>query len=196
MCVVTSAERAADVRGAIEEAGAGDVDLYEYAGNERFDELADAMMPTHVPTASLVEQARRNVAERVHFLKAYGALSAEQVADTVGSHATNRRALAARWRGEHKVFAVRVPPNMLVYPAFQFDFDAGAPRPVVADVLAALPAGLRDGGWQLALWWDTPTDFLGWNRPIEMLDKDPAAVVAAAVDEAREWAEANASPQQ
>jgi hypothetical protein len=194
MCLLTSEDRAAQLRGLIEDAGGAETDLFQFAGDdEGFDALADAMMPKYVPSSAFVEQARRNVSERVQFLQAYPTLTAEQVADAVGSHATNRRALAARWRAEHKVFAVRIPPNTFVYPAFQFDFDAGAPRPVIAEVLAALPSRLREGGWQLALWWDAPTDFLGWHRPIELLGKDPAAVVAAAADEAREWAEANPS---
>ena len=197
MCLTTSEAKAADLRGAIEEIGGSETALVQFASeDEGFDELADAMMPKAVPSAALVEQVRRNVSERVQFLETYGALTAEELADAVGSGATNRRSLAARWRAEQKVFAVRVPSNRVVYPAFQFDFDRGAPRPVVADVLAALPLRLRESGWQLALWWDTPTDCLGWLRPIEMLDKDPAAVVAAAEDEAREWAEANPSQQQ
>ena len=195
MCVVTSEDRAGEVRHAVEAVAGDDADFFAVvAEDERFDALTDALMPPTVPSPAFVEQARRNVAERVSFLERYAVLTAEQVAETVGSHATNRRALAARWRAERKVFAVRVSPNTFVYPAFQFDLDAGVPRAVIAEVLAALPAGLRDGGWQLAFWWDTPTDFLGWVRPVELLEKDPEAVVAAARDEAREWAEANPSP--
>jgi hypothetical protein len=195
--LTTSEAKAADLRGAIEEIGGSETALVQLASEgEGFDELADAMMPNAVPSAALVEQVRRNVSERVQFLETYGALTAEELADAVGSDATNRRSLAARWRAEQKVFAVRGPSSRVVYPAFQFDFDRGAPRPVIADVLAALPVRLREGGWQLALWWDTPMDVLGWLRPVDVLDKDPATVVAAAEDEAREWAEANPSQQQ
>jgi len=194
MCVLTSEDLAPKLRDAIAQLGGSDAKILELAsGGEGFDSLADAMMPRAVPSSAFVEQARRNVGERVQFLTAYGALTAEQVSDAVGSQASNRRSLASRWRAEHKIFAVRVPPNTFVYPGFQFDFDEGQPRPIVGEVLAALPPGLRDGGWQLALWWDTPSEFLEWNRPAEFLAQDPAAVLAAAKAEADEWAQANPS---
>ncbi len=194
MCVLTSEDRAAKLRAAIVKVGGADTQFLELAsGGEGFDSLIDAMMPRAVPSPAFVEQVRRNVDERVQFLKSYDALTAEQVADAVGSQASNRRSLAARWRAEHKIFAVRVPRNTFLYPGFQFDFDEGQPRPIIGEVLAALPVGLRDGGWQLALWWDTPSAFLGWNRPAELLAKDPAAVVAAAEAEAEEWAQADPS---
>lgn len=192
MCVLTSEDRAAKLRDAIVKVGGSDTQFLELAsGGEGFDSLADAMMPRAVPSSAFVEQARRNVSERVQFLKTYDALTADQVADAVGSQASNRRSLAARWRAEHKIFAVRVRSNTFVYPGFQFDFDERRPRPIIGKILAVLPAGLRDGGWQLALWWDTPSEFLGWNRPAEVLAKDPAAVWAAAKAEAEEWAQAD-----
>ncbi|MGO9874210.1 MAG: hypothetical protein ACLPVY_10455 [Acidimicrobiia bacterium] len=192
--VLTSEERASKLRGAFDEFVDSERDFFDvkYEEDEGFEQLAEAMMPTSVPSKAFVEQVRRNVSERVQFLQTYGAFTADQVAEAVGSRATNRRSLAARWRAEQKIFAVRVPPNTLVYPAFQFDFE-GQPLPIIGDVLAALPEGLRDGGWQLALWWDTPTELLGYNRPADLLLKDPEGLVSAARAEAEEWAQADPS---
>lgn len=136
--------------------------------------------------SATVAQIRRNTIERDQFLEAYGALTLDEVVGMGSEGAVQAEAVVARWLAEHKVFAVRATTGAFVYPRFQFD-DRGRPRTVVADVLAALPEALRDGGWQLAFWWDTPTDLLSWRRPVELIDEDSEAVVAAARNEARDW---------
>jgi hypothetical protein len=157
----------------------------------RFNELVDVLAPREVPSPAWVEQARRNAEERSRFLEEFGALTSEDVAELAGSRSANRRSLAQRWRGEGRIFAVEVH-GRLVYPGFQFDQETGRPKPSIARVLAGLPGSLRDGGWQLALWWDNAVDSLGWRRPVDILDEDPDAVVAAAQSDAAEWALAGA----
>ena len=70
-----------------------------------------------------------------------------------------------------------------LYPAFQFDPDTGRPRPGVATVIGALRSvGIT--GWALALWWATPHDTLGWQRPADRLADGPDAVERAAATDA------------
>jgi uncharacterized protein (DUF2384 family) len=42
-------------------------------------------------------------------------------------------------------------------------------------------------GWLIASWWSTPIDLLEWERPVDLLDSDPARVVETAITEARDW---------
>jgi len=53
------------------------------------------------------------------------------------------------------------------------------PRPAITTVLTYLrAAGLSE--WQQALWFNAATGWLGDRRPVDVLDADPAAVIAAA----------------
>lgn len=150
-----------------------------------FDRVVDALLPRGVPGRGFAEQARRNAEARERFLADHGALTAEEVAELAGSKAANRRQTAHRWRAAGAVFAV-AHHDQLLFPAFQFDADAGRPWPQVAEALSRLPRGLD--GWALALWWDTPRLVDGdWLRPVEVLD-DPQRLVAAAAAEAADWA--------
>jgi hypothetical protein len=72
-----------------------------------------------------------------------------------------------------------------LFPGFQFDPDTGRPKPEVREVLEALPPSLQ--GWQRALWWATPSDLLGWRRPVDVLDESPELAVSAARAEAEDW---------
>jgi hypothetical protein len=158
----------------------------------RFNEVVDVLAPTAVPSPAWLEQARRNADERRRFLDEFGALDAEGVATLAGSKSANRRSLAQRWRSEGKIFGVEVQ-GKFVYPGFQFDPETGQPKPDIGRVLASLPRTLREGGWQLALWWDNAVDALGFRRPVDVLDKDPDAVVLAARAEATDWEQAGTS---
>jgi hypothetical protein len=162
------------------------VRLEPVAGSVRFANLVDALSPTHVPGPGFVAQALRNARARVEFLAEWAPLTADQVAELAGSAAGNRRATAHRWRERGSIFAVEHQQRAL-YPSFQFDVDTGRPKPGIATVLAQLPRALVDGGWQLAFWFTTPNDLLGWRRPADVLDADPGAVIAAADAERREW---------
>lgn len=141
---------------------------------DEMERIADAFMPAvdQVLPAAVSEQIRRNAAARAEFLQRYACLGAEAVAEAAQSRASNRRALASRWRSDGLVFAVEAGGRLL-YPAFQLD-DGGRPRPVVAEILAALA---RRGfeGWQVALWFDTPQAALDWETPAARIE-DPGAL--------------------
>lgn len=146
----------------------------------KIESLIESMLPEDppgVPSTALVLQAQRNAAARTELLREFGYLTAEQIADLRASKAANRSALAGRWRGEGLVFSVDWRGRRL-YPAFQFDGD-GAPLPVIADVLRALPSD-RMSEWETALWWTAANGWLEGARPVDLLDEHPGRVVAAA----------------
>jgi hypothetical protein len=166
-----------------------DIDLaVVYRGVARAaDELQDltaAMTPDiPVPPAPVVLQARRNAEARTALLSEFGALTAAQVAELAGSEARNTSALAGRWRREGRLVAVE-HRGTTYYPGFQFDPE-GRPRPVVAEVLKHLQApGMTP--WQHALWFTTANGWLDGQRPVDLFDKDPEAVIAAAKEALRE----------
>lgn len=149
----------------------------------RNEPLIEALVPpSFVPDGTAVLQARRNAAAREDLLRDFGALSSAEVAELVGSKAANKAALANRWKQEGRIFSVTFQGGVL-FPAFQFDAE-GQPRPVIADVIAALKPTSSD--WELALWLAAPTGWLAGRRPVDLLDEDPSAVAEAARREAAE----------
>ncbi len=144
------------------------------------DRLIEALLPDQlaVPTPAAVQQAQQNAAARNALLQEFGALRSQDVADLAGSRASNRAALANRWRTENRVLAVPVHDELL-YPGFQFT-DEGRPRPAVGATLGWLRSDPHTTDWQAALWFVTPTGWLGGRRPVDVLDDDPDAVVEAA----------------
>jgi hypothetical protein len=157
----------------------------------RFTQIVDVLSPNEVPRPSWLLQARRNAAAREEFFEEFGALDSAEVADLVGSRAVNRRQAASRLQRSMAIFAVEHHGQTL-FPAFQFDRVSGEPKPIVRDVLSRLPAPLRDGGWQLALWWATPAALLDGARPVDAMDGPAVHLLATADQEAHEWADAAA----
>ncbi len=150
------------------------------AHGQASDRLIEALMPEDiaVPTPAAVLQARRNAEALGALLEEFGALRSQEVADLAGSRATNRAALANRWRAEHRVVAVPVHDELL-YPGFQFDAE-GRPKPAIERVVGLLRCDPHAGDWQVALWFTSPTSWLGGRRPVDLLDDDPDVVVDAA----------------
>ena len=153
------------------------LDDLEKAEMER---IIEAVVPSLMdrPPPAFIDQARRNAEARSAFMREYEVLDAERVHELYGSKARNRSALAARWRSDKKIFAV-LHGGRFLYPAFQFDAQ-GRPRKAISKVLAAL--GDAVGGWQTALWFVTPNGWLDGEKPVDLLDRQPAAVLDAAAD--------------
>lgn len=145
---------------------------------EQSERLIDAMFsPALTVSSAAAQQALRNAEARQELLNEFGVLDSEQVARLAGSAAKNRSATVSRYLAGGQVFAIEHRGGRY-YPAFQFDPD-GRPRPVIAQVLAALqPFGLN--GWEIALWFTTASGWLGDRRPVDLLDDDPDEIVAAA----------------
>jgi hypothetical protein len=142
--------------------------------------LQHFLSPVEEPSAAEILQLRRNAEARKAFLAEHGTLTSKQVAELVGSRATNRAALANRWKAQGRIFAIEAGGRSL-FPAFQFAQD-GQARPVVAEVLAAF--GPKAAGWQTALWFTGANGWLGAKRPVDLLESAPESVVAAARREA------------
>jgi hypothetical protein len=150
---------------------------------ERAEALIEAMLPrAEVPSPVAVLQARRNAVAREALIREFGALSSVQVAELAGSQAKNRAALAHRWKEEGRIFAVSYQ-GTTGFPSFQFD-ASGRPRPVIAEIIDVL--GRRSSEWELALWFIAETGWLGGRRPVDLLDRQPEAVLEAARQEAAE----------
>lgn len=142
----------------------------------RTEELVESLLPRiEVPSPAALEQARRQAVVRLRVLRDFGANSPEDVADLAGSRATNRSALASRWRREGRILAVRYNDGDH-YLAFQFD-SSGRPLPVVAEVLTAL-AGWAP--WDVALWFVSDNSWLERRRPVDLLVEHGSKVVRTA----------------
>ena len=136
----------------------------------------DRMLAWLVAAGSGVEAelAVDNLELRRTYLDETPTLTAVQIHRMSGLRSRNTSEPASRWKSEGKTFAVRVGRRDL-YPAFQF--EDGAPRPVVRDVLAALPESMT--GWQSALWFASGNGWLDGDEPQRRLH-DRELVVAAA----------------
>ena len=136
----------------------------------------DRMLAWLVATGSGVEAelAVDNLELRRAYLEETPTLTAAQIHRMSGLSSRNASEPASRWKSEGKTFAVRVGRRDL-YPAFQF--EDGAPRPVVRDVLAALPEAMT--AWQKALWFASGNGWLDGDEPQRRLH-DGELVVAAA----------------
>ena len=115
-----------------------------------------------------------NLALRKQYLDETRTLTAGEVHDLSGLLSRNRSEPASRWKKEGKAFAVRVGRRDL-YPAFQF--EDGAPRPVMRGVLAALPGTMTP--WQTAFWFASGNGWLDGDEPQHRLN-DAEQVVEAA----------------
>ena len=136
----------------------------------------DRMLAWLVAAGSGVEAelAVDNLELRRAYLDETPMLTAVQIHHMSGLRSRNASEPASRWKSEGKTFAVRVGRRDL-YPAFQF--EDGAPHPVVRDVLAALPEAMT--GWQKALWFASGNGWLDGDEPQQRLH-DGELVVAAA----------------
>lgn len=149
--------------------------------HEAMNDLIDQLSPAlGVPSAPALLQVRRNAEARTRLLEEYGYLSAAEIADRVGSRASNRSALAGRWKGEGLVFSV-IHKGSSLFPLFQFGED-GRPLPIVRRVLRIFREDPMTD-WQVALWFIARNGWLDDRRPVDLLTSDGDAVVRAASHE-------------
>ncbi len=149
--------------------------------SRRMERTIEAMLPAEIPGKAAVLQARRNAEARAELLAEFGTLTSSEVADLAGSRASNRAALANRWRKEGRIFAISYH-GQIYFAGFQFD-AGGRPLPVVAEVLNAFG---DSEGWQTALWFTAANGWLGGARPVDLLQDDPERIAEAARREAEE----------
>lgn len=141
--------------------------------------LLDALMPAEIPAPPRLLQVRRNADARRQLIDGHGLFSSAELAELRDADTANPSVVPGRWLRERRIFDVP-PLGDRRFPGFQFD-PSGRPRPVIRDILAAMGEVLR--GWELALWFTGSNAALDGDRPVDRLDRDPAAVVAAAAYE-------------
>jgi len=141
----------------------------------RIEALIETLTPPRVESEVVVVQARRNAEARARLADEFGLLSSAEVAELSGSTARNRAAIANRWKKEGRLFAVPIgrAPR---FPGFQLDRH-GRPRPAIATIIGTLRGY---DGWQLALWFTASNGWLDGRRPVDLLEQDLDAVIAAA----------------
>ncbi len=143
-------------------------------------QVLDAMLP---PVETLTDvaatQLRWNALARESALREFGAWTSGQLAELRGAQTSNPHTTASRWLTAKRIFAVETPAGRL-FPALQF--TDGEPRPVIAEVLAALAGQLH--GWELLLWFTASNGYLHGERPVDLLAIRPDDVVAAAAYQA------------
>ena len=157
------------------------------AAVERALDNATPAAPAAEPAAETWREteAARWAEIREAWLRKHPALTAAAIAKLVGSGTVNPSALVKGWVDAKRVFGVQHGKQRL-YPAFQIGQD-GQPKPVFRVLLTALDGTLE--GWPLAIWLTRPNaEFDDWKAPLDVIERDPDAVVAAA---RREVAEAS-----
>jgi hypothetical protein len=146
----------------------------------RESQILDAMLP---PIETLTDvtttQLRWNALARDEALREFGALTSAQLAELRGAPVTNPHSATSRWLTANRAFAIETSAGRL-FPAFQF--EQGAPRPVISRVLQALGGQLR--GWELLAWFTGSNGYLDGARPVDRLAEAPDDVVAAAAYQA------------
>jgi hypothetical protein len=85
--------------------------------------------------------------------------------------------LLARWLVNRSVISFKSNGQTLL-PTFQFDWLTGAVRPGVIGALAELRGAFDDD--EIAAWFARPNSSLFGDSPVNLIDKDPAAVLEAA----------------
>lgn len=143
--------------------------------------LVDVFLSADPLAAAMPAIESDNAGAQAAFLERCPILTAEAVAAGAAHASTNRSATASRWKKARRIFGVRVSGRE-AYPAFQF--QEGRPRPVIGNILAALPEEMT--GWQTALWFCNPNGWLDGQIPLEKLGHQ-SAVVAAAEHERNAW---------
>lgn len=147
---------------------------------EREVQVLDAMLPpVSVLSDAATTQLLWNAKARADSLKEFGAFTAAQIEEIRGVQTANPHATVSRWVKDGRLFAVDSAHGRL-FPAFQF--SQGAPRTIIAQVLAALAGQLR--GWEILLWFTGSTGYLDGARPVDRLSDAPDDVVAAAAYQA------------
>ncbi len=115
-----------------------------------------------------------NAGLRAEYLSEVPVLKAAEVRTQSGLNPRNKSEPASRWKREGKLFAIRVR-GIDLYPAFQF--EDGAPNPVIKKVLDALPGDMSP--WQIALWFASGNGWLDGKEPQECLARPDDVVLAA-----------------
>jgi hypothetical protein len=155
---------------------------------ERLRHLSEAYAETDALDEAYLRIHERELQARQALIKDTEMLDAKAVHRHAGHKTTNPSQTAGRWRQAGRIFSVPVG-GVDHYPKYQF--EGGEPKEAVAQVLEHLspkdPAARTDpereppfSDWAIAFWFAAANAWLDDQRPLDLLDKNPEAVVLAA----------------
>jgi|GEM_PF-1468880 len=169
------------------QADAGELEAIARDLTPEHDEAIDAALP---------EETDASAAKREALLRSW--LTAADVADQMGSKATNRGALASRLRRDGELLGVWVvSENGYRHPDWQFDANSRRPYPAMKAVLALLrgPGGpmhqRATSGWEEVEWFLQPRASLGGSAPYALLATAPERVIECANKDVAEGRDAS-----
>jgi hypothetical protein len=150
---------------------------------EALETLVRLFLPAITEPQSTLREAAMIAKARATVLESAEWLTAAQVAELAGLSAANPNAQTTRWKKEERIFSVKQPGCVELFPAYGLDPESGfRPSPALAEVIKILKG--RKDGWGLAYWFASINGFLGGKRPQDVLAIAPHEVIAAARDEA------------
>jgi hypothetical protein len=149
--------------------------------NETLSKLVETLLPKEMPSPTLLKEAKMMLRAKEAVLTGADWLNAAQVASIAGLSEKNPSAQLHKWKRDSAIFAIR-RNGVDYFPGYALD-PANEYRPfrVLKKVLEQF--GEAKDGWGLAYWFQSVNSFLGGKRPMDVLLKNPDAVVAAAANE-------------
>jgi hypothetical protein len=150
----------------------------EESQRERLAKIAELAIPTPDVTESPLElwNLKEQQLWKYELAEEFHILSSADVAKLAQSSAKNSAATANRWKSEQRIFSVPIASG-LGFLGFQFDAN-GQPKPAVREVLTRLNPDRAD--WATAFWFTAANAHLDGERPVDRMDTDSKAVIAAA----------------
>lgn len=137
--------------------------------------LAYSHGPQTVP-ANRIED-RQFLSMTQAFGRAGGLTSGDAVARLLRKRSDQPISMLARWIVERTIVSVEWQSQLLI-PLFQFDQRDMSLRPCVAQVVQELRSVFDD--WELALWFTQPNIWLRDAAPVDVVQRETAAVLEAA----------------
>ena len=143
--------------------------------DDNIQKLLDIYLEAEPRAEIDLELERDNALLRAEYLKRVATLTSSDIRTSLGNDAPrNPSEPASRWKREKRIFAVPYGPTDL-FPAFQF--ADGAPRPIIRQILEALPADMTP--WQIAFWFASANGWLDGKAPQDSLGKSEDVLDAA-----------------
>jgi hypothetical protein len=140
-------------------------------------ELVSVFLQGATPRAVDLAQARLQARAFRQVFEGTEWLSAAQIGELAQLGTGNPTGSVNRWKSQRKLFAIH-RDGKDHYPRYGLGPDF-RPLPQLADVLQVLA---HYDGERLAAWFESPSGYLGGQRPRELLASQPEQVLAAARD--------------
>lgn len=140
--------------------------------------LGVAVQAVDTPATPQIARAVQATENRWRAIESeFGLLDSTAVARLLGSRASNARSFTAEHRKAGKVLGIRRGKSYL-YPSFQFDAN-GVVRLAIPTIIR-LATGADWSSESTAIWLCSPSGWLADRRPVDLLETEPDAVIAAA----------------